>query len=58
MEPLSNFAFKFNVRRYAAGQSELSQNAAAAGAVVGRCRLTVSRTDLKARLVSALETKM
>jgi len=26
--------------------------------MVGRCRLTVSKPDLKARLVSALETKM
>jgi TPR repeat protein len=27
-------------------------------AVVGRCRLTASKPELKARLVSALETKM
>jgi hypothetical protein len=27
-------------------------------AVVGRCRLTVSKPEFKARLVSALETKM
>jgi hypothetical protein len=26
--------------------------------MVGRCRLTVSKPELKARLVSALETKM
>jgi hypothetical protein len=28
------------------------------GNTVGRCRLTVSKLELKARLVSALETKM
>jgi hypothetical protein len=39
-----------------------STSAVAAGApvapVVGRCRLTVSKPELKARLVSALETRM
>jgi len=46
-ELLSNFGFKFNLRRYTT-------------VMVGRCRLPVSKPELKARLVSAsaLETKM
>ena len=37
---------------------EDDEEAAAAAAEVGRCRLMVSKPVLKARLVSALETKM
>jgi len=47
-EPLPNFAFKFNLRRYMA----------VARGAVGRCRLPVSKPELKACLVSALETKV
>ena len=64
---LSNFAFNFNLRHYI---KEDDKGAAArfkplqldfkacmfvAMAKVGRCRLTVSKPELKARLVSALE---
>jgi len=63
-EPLSNFVFNFNLRRYieafvvydAAGGS--SASGFITGDVVGRCSLTVSKPELKARLVSALETKI
>jgi hypothetical protein len=47
-EPLSNFGFNFNLRRYTLAPELL----------VGRCRLTVPKPELKARLVSALETKI
>ena len=57
-EPLSNFAFKFNVRRYTKVVLQLQARFDAMWAKVGRCRLTVSKPELKARLVSALETKM
>jgi hypothetical protein len=72
-EPLSNVAFKFNVRRYTEGRAKVAAGEAAAAAAeaadklrtseernteVGRCRLTVSTPELKARLVSALETEM
>jgi len=62
-EPLSNFAFNFYLRRYITepGSVALPRAAGAAGAALimaGRCRLTVSKPVLKARLVSALETKM
>ena len=49
-EPLSDFAFSFNLRHYS--------EAAAKELNVGRCRLTVSNLELKERLVSALETKI
>jgi hypothetical protein len=51
-EPLSKFAFKFNLRHYI-GEAKNWMSM-----TVGRCRLTVSKPELKARLVSALETKM
>ena len=54
-ELLSNVAFNFNVRRYAEDEIQGPVNL---GVKVGRCRLTVSKPELKARLVSALETKM
>jgi hypothetical protein len=62
-EPLSDFAFKFNVRRYmmetARAAGPRGAKSLRAGAImVGRCRFTVSKPELKARLVSALETKM
>jgi len=53
-ELLSSFPFKFNLRRYIEVREELA--AAAAAAVVGRCRLTVSKLELKAPLVSTLDT--
>jgi hypothetical protein len=65
-EPLSNFAFNFHLRRYIKGMAELGATRAALyrehvrtkSAWVGRCRLTVSKPELKARLVSVLETKL
>jgi hypothetical protein len=92
-EPLSKFAFNFNLRRYNLDdatvphfcqlvhpkllyQLNLTGQAALIEGLkeikmqeedlsflseeykVGRCRLTVSNPELKARLVSALETKM
>jgi hypothetical protein len=39
-EPVSNFAFKFNLRRYIK-ISEQKQEPAAAAASVGRCRLNL-----------------
>ena len=57
-EPLSNVAFIFNLRRHTAVDNEWTGDAADAHVTVGRCRLTVSKYELKARLVSALETKM
>jgi hypothetical protein len=39
-------------------QHHLSVAAARDAEAVGRCRLTVSKLELKARRVSALETKM
>jgi uncharacterized membrane protein YgcG len=70
-ETMSNFAFKFNVRRYtlvevekAAAKTKATTAAeavavevAAAVVAVGRCRLTASKPVLKALMVSALETK-
>jgi len=61
--PLSRFAFNFNLRRYisdsctsaALANMSSSGNPAAAHAV-GQCRLTVSKPVLKAPMVSALET--
>jgi hypothetical protein len=50
-EPLSNVAFNINLRHYTL-EKQTSVLA------VGRCRLTVSKPALKARPVSALETKM
>ena len=46
--PLSNFAFKFDLRRYTT-DGEL---------LVGRCRWTVSNPVLTAPTVSALETRI
>jgi hypothetical protein len=70
-EPLSNFAFNFNLRRYTKVPAAKSPKAIAklrkqvrktkdvlSANQVGRCRLTVSKPELKARLVSALETNM
>ena len=62
-EPLSKFAFNVDLRRY---RTELEKALAVINVAavefkrskVGRCRLTVSKPELKARLVSALETKM
>jgi hypothetical protein len=60
-EPLSNVAFNFNLRRYNAAELE-AHKAEALNAErrheVGRCRLIASKPELKARLVSALESKM
>jgi hypothetical protein len=47
------FAFKFNLRHYTVEEFWMVSSV-----VVGRCRLIVSNPELKARLVSALETKM
>jgi hypothetical protein len=58
-EPLSNVAFNLNVRRYTVEQAEhmgLSVGAARHLIEVGRCRLTVLKPDLKARLVSAISS--
>jgi len=49
---LSTAAFKFNLRRY------MKEVDVVRAAMVGRCRLTVSKPMLKARLVSALENKI
>jgi hypothetical protein len=63
-EPLSNLAFNFNVRHYTTAFTALPYNHLDAfrlptlNAKVGRCRLTLSNPELKARLLSALETKM
>ena len=54
-EPLSNVAFKFNVRRYNE-ETRLSDEFRMYEFKVGRCRLTVSKPELKGRLVSALDT--
>jgi hypothetical protein len=61
--PVSNFAFSFNLRHYTSvlqAVTYFSQRSApyAVPDEVGRCRLPVSQPVLKARLVSALETKM
>jgi len=50
-EPLSNFTFNFNLRRYIMAP-------VFGRLMVGRCRLIVSKLELKARLVSALEAEM
>ena len=70
-EPLSNFAFNFNVRRYIEeghvpdvapaldkGGCMDGNQSSLAQLTVGRCRLTVSKPVLKAPMVSALETKI
>jgi hypothetical protein len=54
-EPLSNVAFNFNVRRH---NMALGRDAADLRHEVGRCRLTVSKSVLKAHMVSAFETKI
>jgi hypothetical protein len=57
-EPLSNFAFKFNLRRYT---EEVQTGYTFNGQpMVGRCRLTASTPELNARLVSefSLETEL
>jgi hypothetical protein len=41
-KPLPNFAFKFNLRRYAMGVTPLATAATAGNAMVRRCRLTLS----------------
>ena len=57
-EPLSNFAFNFNLRRYTVAHIVLPTYALEHK--VRRCSLTVSKPELKARLVSeySLEIKM
>ena len=68
-EPLSNFAFNYNLRRYIQGglnedlvdllvELEKYERYGGGKTKVGRCRLTVSKPELKARLVSVLENKM
>ena len=63
-ELLSNVALNFNPRPYVlGGYSNLRAEHDDSKhdpdqPVVGRCRLTVSKPELKARLVSVLETKM
>jgi hypothetical protein len=68
-EMFSSFAFKFNLRRYMKGvdveedgkQSVLPKWKRGAFSLlfeVARCRLPVSKLELKPRLVSAPETKM
>jgi hypothetical protein len=63
---LSSFGFDFNLRHYTKPKSAQEDVQSGRGAFcnismngqVGRCRLTVSKPELTARLVSALETKM
>jgi len=59
-EPLSNFAFNFNLRRYTVvcidEVHERSIENELLITTVGRCRLTVSKPMLIAPMVSALET--
>ena len=52
-EPLSNVAFKFNVRRYRPVLKSFGilNSRLVDGILVGRCRLTVSNPEVKARLV-------
>jgi hypothetical protein len=63
-ESLSNFAFNFKFRPYTVVDSGALDSLVQCleefdpGVKVGRCRLTVSKPELKARLVSALETNM
>ena len=73
-DPLSNFAFNFNLRNYnevkwqALVKSVQHTTLYKAGglrrgrldvkAMVGRCRFTLSKPVLKAPMVSALETTM
>jgi len=57
-ELLSNVAFKFNLRRYNEEREHVVEEEEAEDHAVGRCRLTVSKPELIARPVSALETKM
>jgi hypothetical protein len=67
---LSNFGFKFKLRRYNPGGKERQRENFHKNVVgtrmyygdmlteVKRCRLPVSKPDLKPPMVSALETKM
>jgi hypothetical protein len=65
-DQLSNFAFNFNLRRYISDRfdvpliypGDLLRQAAFENPTVGRCRLTVSKSVLKAPMVSALETEV
>jgi hypothetical protein len=58
-EPLSNVAFNFNVRRYNVDDQGVETTSEPITAhKVGRCRLIVSKPELKARQVSAIETKV
>ena len=52
-KPISKFAFKINLRCYNEVVTSWRFTTE-----VGRCRFPVSKPELKARLVSALETKM
>jgi hypothetical protein len=55
-EPLSKFAFNFNVRRHIEGNVRFFAGVQVDVTVykVGWCRLPVSKPELKARLVSAI----
>jgi len=55
---LSKYAFKFNLRLYTKRKTDCC-GPSRENALVGRCRLTVSKSvwSLKAPTVSALETK-
>jgi hypothetical protein len=56
-EPLSEFTFKINLRRYTREVDEDDDDAQTVSvpSMVGRCRLTVSKPVLKAPMVSALD---
>jgi hypothetical protein len=56
-EPDSNLAFNFHLHHYTKAAGFLRQ-AADAGHTVGRCGFTLSKSVLKARLVSALEASI
>jgi hypothetical protein len=63
VELLTNFAFKFNLRRYNQVCALLLKSrgglvSADEGNTAGRCKLTVSKPVLKATVASALETKI
>ena len=59
-EPISNFASRFNLRRYnTAGYASADARDAMVRKTnlkVGRCRLTVSKSVLRAPMGSALDT--
>jgi hypothetical protein len=56
-EPLSNVAFNFNLRRYSVVskiQISVHVERTTRYYMVGQCRVTVSKPELTARLVSAI----